>query len=108
MRKKIIAIVSLAVVACILWVLTIFSSLLFIGYKALTRAVKSARPVLIQSDNLESVPGIHVLDANNPFFKVTKREPNRIGIVWSKTNMNLEYPKCKVKQLAGTRVRVMG
>lgn len=108
MRKKTIVIVSLAVIACICWVLTFLSSAVFIGSKTLTWAVKSASPVLIQSDNLESVPGIRVLDANNPFFKVTRKGPKRIGIEWAETNMNLEYPKCKVKQLAGTRVRVTG
>jgi hypothetical protein len=108
MRKKTIAIVSLAVIAGMCWVLTVFSSAVFIGCKTLTWAVKSMRPVLIQSDNLESEPGVRVLDANNPFFKVARRGPKRIGIEWAETNMNLEYPKCKVKQLAGMRVRITG
>jgi hypothetical protein len=108
MRKKTIAIVSLAVIAGMCWALLVSLSVVFIGYKALISAVKSARPVLIQSNSLESVPGVRVLDANNPVFKVTKRGPKRVGIKWAETNMNLEYPKCKVKQLAGACVRVMG
>ena len=108
MRKKTIAIVSLAVIAGMCWALLVSLSAVFIGYKAFTWAVKSARPVLIQSGNLESEPGVCVLDANNPFFKVTKRRPKRIGIEWAETNMNLEYSKCKVKRLAGMRVRITG
>lgn len=108
MRKKTIAIVSLAVIAGMCWTLMVFSSAVFIGCKALTWAVKSTRPVLIQSDNLESVPGVRVLDANNPFFKVTRSGPKRIGIKWAKTNIKLKHPKCRVKQLAGMNLLVMG
>lgn len=108
MRKKTIAIVTLAMIAGMCWALMVFSSAVFIGCKALTWAVKSTRPVLIQSDNLESEPGVCVLDANNPFFKVTRSGPKRIGIKWAETNLYLEYPKCIVKHLVGTRVRVMG
>jgi predicted aspartyl protease len=108
MRKKTIAIVSLAVIAGMCWVLTVFSSAVFVGCKALTWAVKSTRPVLIQSDNLESVPGVRVLDANNPFFKVTKRGPKRVHIEWAETKVTLKNQTCRIAQLGTGMVLVMG
>ncbi|MHC4086909.1 MAG: hypothetical protein ACYSU5_17135, partial [Planctomycetota bacterium] len=108
MRKKTIAIVSLAVIAGMCWVLTVFSSAVFVGCKALTWAVKSTRLVIIQSDNLESVPGVRVLDANNPFFKMTKRGPNRVHIEWAETKVILKNQTCRIAQLGTGLVLVMG
>lgn len=108
MRKKTIAIVSLAVIVGMCWALIVFSSLLFIGYKTLISTVKSARPVLIQSDNLEFVPGVRVLDVNNPFFKVTRKGPKRIGIKWAETKVILKNQTCRIAQLGTDRVMVMG
>jgi hypothetical protein len=108
MRKKTIAIVSLAVIAGMCWVLTVFSSAVFVGCKALTWAVKSTRLVIIQSDNLESVPGVRVLDANNPFFKMTKRGPNRVHIEWAETKVTLKNQTCRIAQLGTGLVLVMG
>ncbi|NIP23770.1 MAG: hypothetical protein GWN67_15830 [Phycisphaerae bacterium] len=108
MRKRTIAIVTLVVIAGMGWVLIVFSSAVFIGYKKLTWADKSTRLELIQSDNLESVPGVRVLDANNPFFKVTQREPNRIGIKWAETKLVLKNQTCRIAQLGTGMVMVMG
>ncbi len=90
------------------WALLVSLSAVFTGYKALTRAVKSTGLVLIQSDNLESVPGVRVLDANNPFFKVTKRGPKRIGIKWAETKVILKNQTCRIAQLGTGMVQVMG
>jgi len=107
MRKKTIAIVSLVVVAYICWVLAVISFAVFIGYKTLTWADKSTRLELIQSDNLESVPGVRVLDANNPFFKVIRSEPNRVRIE-SETKVILKNKTCRIAQLGTGQVQVMG
>jgi len=108
MRKKTIAIISLGAFAALCWTFIIFFSAFITGYRVFKWTAKSTeRIVFVEKANLESEPGISVLDANNPFFKVTRVEPNRVDVKWE-TDINLERPKCRVKQLGSTRVRVMG
>jgi len=109
MRKKTIAIISLGSFAVLCWTSIIFFSVFITGYRVFKWAAKSTeRVVFVEKADLESEPGISVLDANNPFFKVTRVEPNRVDVKWAKTDINLERPKCRVKQLGSTRIRVMG
>ena len=109
MRKKTIAIISLGAFAALCWTFIIFFSAFITGYRVFKWTAKSMeRIVFVEKANLESEPGISVLDANNLFFNVTRVEPNRVDVTWAKTDINLEVPKCRVKQLGTARTRVMG
>jgi len=109
MRKKTIAIISLGAFAASCWTFIIFFSAFITGYRVFKWAARSTEwVVFVEKANLESEPGIRVLDANNPFFKVTIVEPNRVDVKWAKTDINLERPKCRVKQLGTTLIRVAG
>ncbi len=109
MRKKTVAIIFLGSFVVLCWTEIIFLSAFTTGYRVFKWAAKSTeRVVFVERANLESEPGIRILDANNPFFKVTSVEPNRVDVKWAKTDINLERPKCRVKQLGTTLIRVMG
>jgi hypothetical protein len=108
MRKRTIAIISLGAFAALCWTFIIFFSAFITVYRLFKWTAKSTeRIVFVEKANLESEPGIRVLDANNPFFKVIRNEPNRVDVKWE-TDINLERPKCRVKQLGSTFIRVMG
>lgn len=109
MRKKTIAIISLTAFAALCWTVTVILCAFFTGYRAFKWAVKpTAQPVFVQRADLESKPGIRILDANNPFFKVTKRKPNRIHIEWAETKVTLKNQTCRIAQLGTGMVQVMG
>jgi hypothetical protein len=75
MRKKTIAIISLGAFAALCWTFIIFFSAFITGYRVFKWAAKSTeRVVFVEKANLESEPGISVLDSNNPFFKVIRNE----------------------------------
>jgi hypothetical protein len=109
MRKKTVAIISLGTFAALCWTLIVILCACFVGYRAFKWAVTSAyQIVFVERPNLESEPGIRILDANNPFFKVTRKGPKRLDIEWAHINIKLKHPKCRAKRLNGMRVRVMG
>lgn len=109
MRKKTIAIISLGAFAALCWTFIIFFSAFITGYRVFEWAAKSAeRIVFVEKANLEFEPGIRVLDVNNPFFRVIRNEPNRVDVEWAKTDIDLESPRCRVKKLGSTFIRVMG
>ena len=84
MKKKTYIIISLWVIIAICWIL-IFT----LNY--------TEKMVFVHTPDLESKPGIQILDANNPYFKVTN-EPNRIYAEWNETKMILKESKCRMKK----------
>lgn len=108
MRKKTIAIVSLAVIAGMCWALLVFLSAVFTGYRTLKWALGSSAYVFVQSNDLASELGVRVLEPNNPSFKVTRSEPNRVHIEWAKTKVTLKNKTCRIAQLGTGFVQVMG
>lgn len=106
MRKKTFILVSLLTLVVLWWVCIQFAFVL--GSGALKRAIKSTeRVVFVTSSNLESEPGVRVLDANNPFFKVLRMEPNRVDVKWENTRIELEEAGCRLKKLDGPLIHVM-
>jgi hypothetical protein len=108
MRKKTVAIICLGTFAGACWTITVFLSAFLTACGAFKWALESSGHVFIQRDDLASEPGVRVLEPNNPFFKIVKNEPNDFGIQWKDVKINLENPTCRLKQLGGPGVRVMG
>lgn len=93
MRKRTYIIISLWGIAALCW--------------AFVFALKySNRTVFVHTDNLESTPGVSVLDANNQYFQVTRMEPNRVDVHWKGTKINLREPRCRLKKLDSKLVHV--
>jgi len=83
MRKKTIAMISLVALITLCW--------------ALILAMRWAdKTVYVSTDDLESVPGVRILDSNNDFFEIISREPNRVNVKWEKTDIYLKG-SCRVK-----------
>ena len=83
MRKKTVVIISLWVIISICW--------------AFILAMRwTDKMVYIYTDDLESVPGVRMLDPNNDFFEIISREPNRVNVKWEKTDIYLKG-SCRVK-----------
>jgi hypothetical protein len=105
MRKKTFILVFI-LLFCVLFLLSfhfIFSS----GFKALGKAIRSrVHVVFVTNSDLESEPGVRVLDANNQFFQVLSLEPHHIDIKWEKAKINLKEPRCRVKKLDSDLVHV--
>ena len=108
MRKKTIAIVSLAVIAGMCWALLVSLSAVFTGYGTLKWALGSSAYVFVQSNDLASELGVRVLEPNNPSFKVIRSEPNRVHIEWAEMKVTLKNQTCRIAQLGTGRVQVMG
>ena len=105
MRKKTLIIVSVSTLAVLWWVS--FNLAVFCGFYALGKVVKSGeRVVFVRRSNLESEPGVRVLDANNRYFQVTRMDPNRIDVRWKGTEIYLKEPKCRLKKLDSNLVHV--
>lgn len=83
MRKKTIAIISLWALITLCWAL-----ILVMRWPDKT--------VYVYTDDLESVPGVRMLDSNNDFFEIISREPNRVNVKWEKTDIYLK-DSCRVK-----------
>ena len=60
------------------------------------------RTVFVENANLESMPGIEILDANNIYFQVVETEPNRFDIDYKKdSNLYTKKSRCRVKMFRG-------
>ena len=95
MRKKNLIIISLWIISALCW--AFLFALRF-----------TDRTVFVYTCNLESTPGVRVLDANNPFFKITRAEPNRVEVDWGNTGIHLKG-HCRVKMREGTtNTQVLG
>lgn len=95
MRKRIYVIIFLWIITALCWVFVF--------------ALKYAnRTVFVYTDNLESMPGIHVLDANNPYFRVTLKEPNEVAVNWAGKRVEMKKPECRVSRLGGALAYVQG
>ena len=106
MQTKTFFVISLLTLAVLWWVCLQF--IFVFGPEAVKRAIQSTeRVVFVTSSNLESEPGIRVLDANNPFFEVLRQEPNRIDVKWEDTKIESEEATCRLKKSDGPLVRVM-
>ena len=109
MRKKTFIVVSISILAVPCWVFLQF--VFFLGFKALEKAIKSTateRVVFVRRSKLESVPGVRVLDANNPFFQILRMEPNRVDVIWKEKNrIYLQESTCRVQKLNSQLVHVM-
>ena len=57
------------------------------------------RMVFVENTNLESMPGVEILDSNNIYFQITKGEPNYIDLDLKRV-INVSIKK------SGTRVRM--
>jgi hypothetical protein len=105
MRKKTLIIVSVSTLAVLWWVS--FNLAVFFGFYALGKVVKSGgHVVFVRRSNLDSEPGVRVLDANNQYFQVTRMDPNRVDVHWKGTKINLKEPKCRLKKLDSDLVHV--
>jgi len=83
MRKKTVVIISLWVIISICW--------------AFILAMRwTDKTVYVYTDDLESIPGVRMLDPNNDFFEIISREPNRVNVKWEKTDIYLKG-SCRVK-----------
>ncbi|HUV65651.1 MAG TPA: hypothetical protein VMW24_17275 [Sedimentisphaerales bacterium] len=94
MRKKTFIVISLWAVAALCW--------------AFVFALRyTNRTVFVHTVDLESMPGIRVLDANNATFQILRMKPNRVEIKWKESSINLKESKCRVKKLDYQSVHVM-
>ena len=108
MRKKEVAIISLGAFAALCWTLIVILCAFFTGYRAFKWAVKSTeRVVFVTSSNLESEPGVRILDANNPYFKVLRMEPNRVDVKWAKSSIEMKIASCRLKKFDSPLVHIM-
>lgn len=108
MRKKTFIAVFISVLAVLCWI-SLQCAFIF-GFKAIEKVLESTateRVVFVRSSNLESKPGVRVLDANNPFFQVLREEPNRVEVKWTDTSIYLKN-RCRVKMLEEQKVQVSG
>jgi len=104
MRKK--NFIVFILLFCVLLLLS-FHFFFSFGFKSLEKAIRSrVRVVFVKGSNLESEPGVRVLDADNQFFKVESLKPDHIDIKWDKARINLEEPRCRVKKLDSDLVHV--
>jgi hypothetical protein len=66
------------------------------------------RTVFVQTHNLESVPGVRLLDPNAGLFEIISREPGRIDVKWSDTRVRVKGDG-RVKMRENSRnVQVLG
>ena len=108
MRKKTIVIIVLLIFTALGWTFIIFFPAFSIGYRIFNRAAKSTeRGVFVTSSNLESEPGIRILDANNPYFQVLRVEPNRVDVKWAKSRMEMKKESCSLSKLDSPLVHIM-
>jgi hypothetical protein len=111
MRKKILIAATITILTVLCWLSLQFVFIL--GSLVFEKAVESItkeRVVFVRRPNLESEPGVRVLDANNPFFQVQRYEPNGFNISWGQTSLNLKN-RCRIKMLkeeGEKRVKVLG
>jgi hypothetical protein len=94
------------VISTLCWVM--IQCVIFFTPTLVDKAIKSTEHIVfVQNTNLESMPGVQILDANNSTFIVLRNEPNRIDVKWKDTNIFLKEPKCRVKKLDSPIVQVM-
>jgi len=108
MQKKTFTAVFISILAVLCWI-SLQCAFIF-GFKALKKFLDSTATehiVFVRRSNLESEPGVRVLDANNPYFQVIRMEPNRVEIDWGKTGIGLKN-RCRVKMLEEQKVQVSG
>ena len=74
MRKRTCIIISLWIISALCWA--------FVFVLRYTN-----RTVFVQSYDLESTPGVRMLDPNAGTFEINRREPERIDVKWLETNI---------------------
>ena len=95
MRKRTYVVIFLWVISALCWTF-IFA------------IRKTERTIFVHCNNLESIPGIRVLDSNNPFFQILRMEPNRVDVKWKEKNkIHLQESTCRVQKLNSQFVDVM-
>jgi hypothetical protein len=105
MHKKKLIVVFILLLTILCWFPLKFAFLF--GFRALGKAIKSnERVVFVRRSDLESEPGVRVLDANNQFFQVIRMGSDHIDVKWQKTKINLNEPRCRVKKLPSDLVYV--
>lgn len=109
MSKRTILLISMGVFGALCWTATTMVCAAISGHRLSEAIVGLAeRTVLVEREDLESEPGIVILDANNPVFKVEVHEPNHFQVKWEEGATEMEGPTCRVKQLGRGLTRVMG
>jgi len=110
MRKRTILLISIGLFGALCWTATTMVCAVITGHRLGGQIVGWAEQTVMveRKEGLESEPGITVLDANNPVFKVEIPEPNRVEVKWSESTTDMKGPKCRVKKLGDARVLVMG
>jgi len=107
MRKQTLIIVSVSTLAVLWWVS--FNLAVLLGFRIFRQVIEpNERIVFVTNSNLETEPGIRVLDANNPTFKVLSMEPHRVDVKWENTRIKLKEATCRLKKLDGSLVYVTG
>lgn len=77
MRKRTCVIISLWIIAALCW-----SFVLALKY--------TDRTIFVQTRNLESVPGVRLMDPNAGLFEIIGRELGRVDVKWSDTHVRVK------------------
>jgi len=77
MRKRIYVMISLWIIAALCWA--------FVFYLKYTN-----RTVFVHTCNLESTPGVRLLDPNAGIFEIISREPNQANVKWIETSIHMK------------------
>ena len=95
MRKKTFIVISLWAVAALCW-----ACVYVLRY--------TDRKVFVHAYNLESTPGVHLLDPNTGIFEIISREPNQANVKWIETSIHMK-DRASVKMRENSRnVQVLG
>jgi len=77
MRKKTFIVISLWAVAALCW--------------ACVYVLRCTnRTVFVLTSNLESTPGVHLLDPNTGIFEIISREPNQANVKWIESSIYMK------------------
>jgi len=95
MRKRTCIIISLWIIAALCW-----AFVFVLRY--------TSRTVFVHSYDLESMPGVRMLDPNAGMFEIIRREPNRVNVKWLETNIHVK-DDARVKMRENSKnVKVLG
>ena len=83
MRKRAVLLIAVGAFGALCWTAVTLLCAFVASYRSFELIARCAeRTVMVERESLESEPGITVLDANNPVFRVLMEEPNRVKVKW--------------------------
>ena len=105
MRKKVLLIGIVTI--CVLFWLSLIT-FIYVMPNVIEWAIDSnERMIFIENANLEAMPGVQILDANNQFFQISEYIPNHITYTPQKnTNIYLKEAKSRIEKLDYATVQV--